>query len=429
MQVRHDGRSWSSRTWWAAGFAVLLSGCAGRVPEQARRAATYDLGCPDVEVARLDKDRVAASGCGRGAVYTQICNGASCQWGRLRHGHEQAIANTLQPLLPPAPREVIQAPPPEQRQVQPAPAPQQREVIPAPPPDASSAAQPGSMAPSDSPLQQPGSSVMPLSSGDLSTPYQAEVPTTPVAQQVTQAPPAPLVETRPPPPAPNYAWIGGYWWWGPSAWTWVPGYWGPSYYGYSYIPGSWYWYGGYWCYGPGGWARPGTTIIINRNLPPRPSAVATVRSFTPHRVSVAQGSTVHRVTPAPSGFSPRTSPLYGGSNRVVRTPSSAGGIRYSTPSGSSRYGAPNVGRVVSPNSVLSPRSSYGSGGFAPHTSGSSGYSAPRSYGGSYSAPRSYSPGGGSYSAPRSFSAPSHSHGGGHYSAPVRVSPGGGGHRR
>jgi hypothetical protein len=42
-------------------------------------------------------------------------------------------------------------------------------------------------------------------------------------------PPAPLVETRPYPPARNYAWINGYWWWGPSNWVWVPGYeWGPA---------------------------------------------------------------------------------------------------------------------------------------------------------------------------------------------------------
>jgi hypothetical protein len=465
-----------TRGWWLTASALALAaGCAGRVPPQVARVASHDLNCEHVEIAELADDRFAASGCGRGAVYAELCLESGCRWGRLRHGHEQNIAYG-QPQ-PQGERQVLPAPPPAQREVLPAPQPQPREVIPAPPPSSSSstsggasspsdaAGQPGAQAPTnvtpapasampaDSPLQ-PGAAAATLPQGELSAPYETQVPLQPVAQQVTEAPPAPLVETRPPPPARNYVWISGWWWWGPGAsWVWAPGYWGPSYYGYSYVPGSWYWSSGYWWYGPGGWARPGTTIIINRQLPPRASHTAVVRSFRPYRVGPSvQSGGVHRVVQAPrGGFAPRGSPLNTTpSTRVVRPAPSTGG-RYYSPSYSggapstSRYGAPGVGRVVSPDSAVRPRSSYGSGGVAPRSysggssysgGGGGSYSAPRSGGGgSYSAPRSG--GGGSYSAPRgggggSYSAP-RGGGGGSYSAPrggggggARVSPGGGG---
>jgi hypothetical protein len=369
----------------------------------------------------------------------------------------------------PGTREILPAPPPEQRQVLPAPQPEQRQIIPAPPPagtaggDNAPAGEPGAAAPvnatpTDSPLQAGAAPT--YAQGDLSAPYEAQVPTQQTVQQVTQAPPAPLIETRPPPPARSYVWISGYWWWGSSlAWTWVPGYWCPPYYGYAYIPGSWYWSTGYWWYGPGGWARPGTTVIIHRHVPVRPSSVAVVRSFTPHRVGPGvQSRGVQRVVQAPRGsqYAPRQSPLYNSGARVSRPPPSTGGryyspgytggTRYSAPSGGSRYGAPGVGRVVSPDSSVRPRSSYGNSYSAPrgYTGGNS-YSAPRTYGGGssgYSAPRNYGGGGPSYSAPRgggSYSAP---RGGGGYSAPrgggggysaprggggsMRTSPGGGG---
>jgi hypothetical protein len=454
----------TTRTGWlTAGLVALVAGCAGRVPPQVAGLAAHDLGCEQVEVAQVGSDRYAASGCGRGAVYAQLCEGASCRWGRLRHGHEESI---VYGQAPQGQREVLPAPPPAQREVLPAPQPEQRQVIPAPAPDGTAggesapAGQPGAAAPvnvtpapatatpTDSPLTAGAAPT--YAQGDLSAPYEAQVPTQPVAQQVTYAPPAPLVETRPPPPVRNYVWISGYWWWGPSfVWTWVPGYWCPPYYGYTYIPGSWYWSSGYWRYGPGGWARPGSTVIVHHHHPVRPSSVAVVRSFTPHRVgpAVSNGGGVHRVQ-APRGYSPRGSPIYNSPSVRVTRPAPSGG-RYYSPSysggqvGTSRYGAPGVGRVVSPDSAVRQRSSYG----APrgYSSGGNSYSAPR--GNSYSAPRSYGGGGGSYSAPRggSYSAP-RGGGGGSYSAPrggggggysaprgggggggsMRMSPGGGG---
>jgi hypothetical protein len=437
---------------------MLAAGCAGSVPPQVAGVAAHDLSCDQVDVAKLGADRFAASGCGKGAVYVQVCEGSQCRWGRLRHGHEETV---VYGQVQPGQREILPAPPPAPREVQPAPAPDQRQIIPAPPPEGSSSAggenAPASATPTDSPLQA-GSTT--YAQGDLSAPYEAEVPTQQSVQQVAYAPPAPLVETRPLPPARSYVWISGYWWWGASlAWIWVPGYWCPPYYGYSYIPGSWYWSTGYWWYGPGGWARYGSTVIVHHHhphYPTRPSGVATVRSFTPHRVgpAVRSGGSGQRVVTAPRGanFSPRGSPLYP-SARVSRP--APGGGRYYSPSrsggsvGSSRYGAPGVGRVVTPDGSVRPRSSYGSsrGSWgnsysAPRSygSGSNGFSAPRSYGsgGSYSAPR----GGGSYSAPRSYggggggySAPRGGGGGGGYSAPrgggggggsMRMSPGGGG---
>jgi hypothetical protein len=453
--------------WLTAGVVVLLAGCAAKAPPQVVSVASHDLGCDQVDVAELGSDRFAASGCGRGAVYTQVCDVSGCRWGRLRHGHEQAV---VYGQVAPGTREILPAPAPEQRQVLPAPQPEQRQIIPAPPPAGSAGGEnapggepgaagpvnvtpaPASATPTDSPLQTGAAPA--YAQGDLSVPYEAEVPTQQSVQQVTQAPPAPLIETRPPPPVRNYVWISGYWWWGTGfAWTWVPGYWCPPYYGYAYVPGSWYWSTGYWWYGPGGWARPGTTVIIHHHVPVRPSGVAVVRSFTPHRVGPAVHSGgVHRVVQAPRGgyYTPRQSPLYNSGARVSRpapsggryySPGYTGGTRYSAPSGGSRYGAPGVGRVVAPDSSVRPRSSYGNSYSAPRTyggGGSSGFSAPRNYGGggsSYSAPR----GGGSYSAPRSsggggsYSAPRGGGGGGH-SAPrggggggsVRMSPGGGG---
>jgi hypothetical protein len=66
-----------------------------------------------------------------------------------------------------------------------------------------------------------------------------------VGLEVPVFPPGVLVETPSVVPAPNYAWVGGYWSWN-GAWVWVPGRWvvPPR-------PGV-HWTAGYWYRGPGG---------------------------------------------------------------------------------------------------------------------------------------------------------------------------------
>jgi hypothetical protein len=323
-------------------FALLLSACAG-TPPQVTNVARTDLGCDQVQVAEIAKNRYAASGCGKGGVYAQLCGGSEgCSWVRLR-GSEQpqqqssggAVAASS------APREIIQAPPPAQREIIQAPPPAQpapREIIQAPPPagQASGPGQGGEVAPNPPPLapssdgstQQPALTApaqqgtqplapyaqqpTPLSQGQLSDPYEAEVPLTPVAQQVQYPPPAPLIEQRPPSPASSYIWVGGYWSWGFNNWLWAPGYWCAPRYGYSYVPGSWYWANNYWWYGPGGWARPGSTYI-SYGLGPRPYRNYRTRSFTPYyhaRVGQAPGGRIG-VTGYPPHVGRSSAPLSG----------------------------------------------------------------------------------------------------------------------
>jgi hypothetical protein len=445
----------------------LLIGCGASRPPQVVSVATLDLGCDKVDVSEVAQDRYAAYGCGRGAVYARVCDGQSCRWGRLRHGHEESVAAGGQQLAPPAPREVLPAPLPEQREVLPAPSPQ-REVLPAPAPEgaapsasdsASSAAQAGTGQPLENSALQAGAAdvPVPLSQGSLSDPYQAQVPAQPLAQQVMYPPPAPLVETPPPPPQRSYVWIGGWWWWGPANWVWVPGYWGAPYYGYSYIGGSWYWGSGCWNYRPGGWARPGTTVIVHHGYPARPSTTVSVRAFTPHRAVHAGyvgGSSGHRVvSAAPGGYRPHGSPLYpsaAGRTVVRAAPGSYGyGGGSSSYRGAGSYHGGSPGRVVSPNSnVRAPQSfgdsyrapsrAYGSSGSvyrATPNSGGGGRSYGGSSGSSYSGGggRSYSGGGGgggrSYSGGGGGGGGGHSYGGrGGGGGSVHVSPGGG-HRR
>jgi len=412
---------------------MVSAGCASTGSKRAVvTVATHDLSCDRVDVSEVSQNKFAAYGCGRGAVYTQLCEGSECRWGRLRHGHESSIAAASQPPVAES-REILPAPA-EPRQVLPAPAPEQRQVIPAPPPAANA---PGADT-GASPLQPgaaPAAAPVSLSDGDLSAPYQTQVPAQPTAQQTTEAPPVPLVETRPPLPYYNNVWISGYWWWGTGAsWVWAPGYWCAPYYGYSYIPGGWYWRGGYWNYGPGGWARPGTTTIINRNFPPRASTVATTRSFTPHRVvrsaTPMQGQ---RVGQAQGSFQPRGSPLMAPA-RVSRPDSTASrGASYGN---KSRFGADGVGRVVAPGSSARPRSDFSSRSYAPSYSGSSGggrdFGRPSSGSsrGSFSSGGGYSGGGGRSSGGsgggRSFGGGGGGGGSRGGMAPVRVSPGGGG---
>ena len=59
--------------------------------------------------------------------------------------------------------------------------------------------------------------------------------------------PAPLVQPIPVQPAPNYAWVSGYWSNIGGQWVWVRGYWAvpPT-------PAS-IWVGGYWAHGRGGY--------------------------------------------------------------------------------------------------------------------------------------------------------------------------------
>lgn len=302
----HCRSAWAS---FALVAASALGGCAS-TPKEVVSVAKADLACDHVEIVEVAENRFAATGCDKGAVYMHLCSGGSCQWARLRGVGEVpqtagGVAVTP-PGTPAPPREIIAAPPPPQREVIPAPPPAPREIIPAPPP------------------QEGALKETPLSDGTLSDPYEAEVPATPTVQRADYPPPAPLVETRPPPPVSTYVWIGGYWWWGNAAWMWAPGYWCPPRPGFAYLPGHWYWSTGYWWYGPGGWARPGSTVIVHHAYP-RPVRVATVRSFTPHRVygapavaphysgALVRGGSGVRVAPAAPparAFAPRSSPMY-----------------------------------------------------------------------------------------------------------------------
>jgi hypothetical protein len=305
-----------SRQFVWASFALFTaaawSGCAS-TPKEVVSVARADLACDQVEIAEVSKNRFAATGCGKGAVYMHLCSGgAGCQWARLRGVGEvpetSGGVSAAAPNTPAPPREIIAAPPPAQREVIPAPPPGEsapREIIPAPPPQ-------------DGALKE-----TPLSQGTLSDPYQAEVPATPTVQRVEYPPPAPLVETPPPAPVHTHIWVGGYWWWANASWVWAPGYWCPPRPGFAYVPGRWYWASNYWWYGPGGWARPGSTVIAYHPAP-RPVRVVAVRSFTPNRVygapvvapryagSLVQGGSRVRVAPAPAprAFAPRSSPMY-----------------------------------------------------------------------------------------------------------------------
>ena len=299
--------------------ASFASACAA-TPKQVESVARTDLGCEQISVAEIAKNRYAASGCGRGGVYAQLCGGSPerCTWVRLRGAEPpQAITTSSGGSAPP--REIIQAPPPAPREIIQAPPPAPREIIQAPPPAPSAPAGPSSAAPQDPSAQQAYSAQeVPLSQGDLSQPYQAQVPLQPTAQQVAYPPPAPLEEQRPPPPAPSYQWVDGYWSWGNSSnWLWAPGYWTAPMYGYSYVPGSWYWANNYWWYGPGGWARPNSTYIAFR-VGARPYGHAYTRSFTPHYTATASPSRMGVGPAHPSysahapgaAFTPQGSPAY-----------------------------------------------------------------------------------------------------------------------
>ena len=409
---------------------ALLAACAG-TPKQVVNVAQADLACEQVEVTEVGDNRYAATGCGRGGMYAELCGPGGCNWVRLRGAHDDSTPTSggvATGQQPPAQREIIAAPAPAQREVIAAPPPAQRQIIQAPPPadattqqSAPAQATDGSQAPEGAApnSQQPFTpQATPLSQGELSAPYQAEVPATPVVQRVAYAPPAPLYEERPPPPVRSYVWVSGYWWWNTPRWVWVSGYWCPPRYGYSYVPGSWYWSSNYWWYGPGGWARPGGTYIVHR-LPPRPHRTTTVRDFTPHRATglnapriagtgsqlggsyPTRSTSPSRVAPPSRGFTPQGSPMYRYPTSVApnRAYGSAG-ARMSSPSGvssPSRASSPrrfpsglgsanrSRGSFSSPSAV-SPRSFSAPSRAAPPRGSSFSSGGGRSFGGSMSAP-------------------------------------------
>lgn len=339
-------------------LAIGLAGCASAPAMPINSVARGDLGCDQVSVNEVADNRYQAVGCGRTGTYAKLCSGRHCSWVRVRSPGEiqqssggYATGSYGQSPLVLAPplqsREVIAAPPPAQAQP--------REIIQAPPPEgqpvavATDAAAPTAPAPEQQAYTpQP----TPLTQGDLSQPYQTEVPLEPTTQRVQYPPPAPLVEVRPPAPQPSYVWVGGYWWWGNPAWTWVPGYWCAPRFGYSYVASSWYWNSGYWYFGTGGWARPGSTLIVAQ-VGPRPSRYVTSRSFTPHYVASGGGrigtGPVHTPMPAraPQHYTPQASPLYhyptSSAQRVDRmnamTPSRSSGYTGLTSHGPGRFGA------------------------------------------------------------------------------------------
>ncbi len=336
-------------------LAAGLSACA-TVPADVTRTARADLGCSNAEVTKLASGRYGASGCGKGAVYAEVCDGEGCRVGRLRHGHEVEIGQRVAPPAAPAQREVIAAPAPAAHEVLPAPAPATREILPAPPPAGEASTSGGES--SDAGASQ---TPVPLSQGELSAPYEAEVPATPPPQKVSSAPPEPLVEDRPAPPAPTYVWVGGYWWSGPSNWLWVPGYWCAPMVGYTYMPGYWYWGFGYWNYWPGGWGYPGSTVIAHAPAP-RPRNVVVVRSFQPRprahvvtRHDVRGSSPSHVARGSRPAFSPRSSPL-------LRYPLPGGAkIASISPSRNSGYSGMGMqkGRSVAPSSKAGRSNSVG----------------------------------------------------------------------
>jgi hypothetical protein len=416
-------------------LALLSAACAG-APKQVVEVARTDLACAQVSITEVGDNRYAASGCGRGGVYAQMCQDQQgCSWVRLRGANEVAneyatSGGVSQPAPTSEPRQIIAAPPPAQREVIAAPPPAQREIIAAPPPANNTPAQQGA-AGQDS--QGSGSSTQsftpqptPLSQGELSTPYEAEVPVEPIVQRVEVPPPAPLLEQPPPPPVRSYVWVDGYWWWNTPRWVWVSGYWCPPRVGYAYVRGSWYWSNNYWWYGPGGWARPGGTYIVHR-LPPRPHRVTTVRDFSPHRATstasarvVGSGNGLSRApsysgrsaAPAPRSFSPQGSPVYRYPSSVApsnRSLGTVGGSRMSAPSvapqnrsygtAGSRMSSP--GYVERPSPASRPKRFESGLGNSPGRSFSapSQMSAPRAA----PAPRSFSTGrsgGGGMSAPQ-----------------------------
>ncbi|HEY6879862.1 MAG TPA: hypothetical protein VI299_17660 [Polyangiales bacterium] len=368
---------------------AVLGGCASAPSLPIQTVARDDLRCTQVSVTEVADNRYQAVGCGSAATYAKLCSGRNCSWVRVRSASE-AVAQQqtaggatygqrqIIPAPPPAPREIIQAPPPAP--------PPQREVIPAPPPEtqAAPAAQPDPNAPAQQSASAQGQAgytpePTPLTQGDLSQPYQVEVPIEPVTQRVQYPPPAPLVEPQPPPPAPSYVWVNGYWWWGGPSWTWVPGYWCAPRFGYSYVASSWYWSGGYWWFGPGGWARPGSTLIVAQ-VGPRPSRYVTSRSFTPHYVATGPAGRIGTgPAHAPQRFTPQQSPLYhyptSSSQRVGRMGaiSGPGGHSGSLSSGPARFGTGSPG---SPGVRYGGSSSMSRMGGSPASPSSSSYRAP-----------------------------------------------------
>ncbi|MET0341157.1 MAG: hypothetical protein ABW252_09150 [Polyangiales bacterium] len=354
-----------------------LVGCAGSAPEPLTAAARHDLQCEQVELSEAGRDRFAASGCGRGVLYAKSCGDKGCAWTRLPTGAEPPpppTSGSEQVSAAPAPpREIIQAPPPAQREVIPAPPPadaQMRQVIPAPPPangDAANGPQSDAAALQPGDAQQPyAAQQTPLEQGELSAPYQAEVPSTPTVMRSEYPPPAPLVETRPVPPQPSSVWVTGYWWWSTPAWVWAPGYWCAPRYGFNYVPGSWYWSTGAWWYGPGGWARPGSTLIVE-HVHSRPSRWTTTRSFRPyHHVTGYGYAPPSRVAPksANYGYAGPTrsyAPSRGYAPSYGRAPASTPGTRYAPATGFSpgRYVSGNTRPEYAPNRAVVGARGYG----------------------------------------------------------------------
>jgi hypothetical protein len=365
---------------------ALLGGCASAPALPINSVARGDLACDQVQVSEVADNRYQAAGCGKTSTYAQLCSGRHCSWVRVRSQAEiQASAGGSVPVTPTyGQRQLIPAPPPVQ--------PQPQEIIPAPPPE-SQATAPAAQQPVTQQSYTPPPT--PLTQGDLSQPYQTEVPVEAVSQRVQYPPPAPIVEQQPPPPQPNYQWINGYWWWGGPSWTWVPGYWCAPRFGYSYVASSWYWSNNYWWFGPGGWARPGSTLIV-ASVGPRPSRYVTSRSFTPYHVATGPGGRIGTgPAHAPARYTPQSSPLYqyptSASARASRmgVVQSTGGYRGASVSGPGRFGA---------GSTTTSAQRYG-GGPARFGGGSS--DSPARFGASSGGPARF--GGGQISPPTSSS--------------------------
>jgi hypothetical protein len=87
-----------------------------------------------------------------------------------------------------------------------------------------------------------------------SVPPAPRVTATPAPEMSVRQPPPPRVETPPPRPAPDYAWVPGYWNWSNNAWVWVPGQWErPPERTAAWVPGQWVQRGDTWVWRSGHW--------------------------------------------------------------------------------------------------------------------------------------------------------------------------------
>lgn len=70
---------------------IVLAGCVvhtDRTHEWIRESASKDLGCPKGQLTITHymgkRDKKKAEGCGKTAVYGEVCQGSECRWERVQ---------------------------------------------------------------------------------------------------------------------------------------------------------------------------------------------------------------------------------------------------------------------------------------------------------------------------------------------------------